>query len=40
MIGSKADFGMCEAATAPSAEPTKATTISGTNVRGSGRTRR
>ena len=25
MIGSNADFGMCEAATAPSAEPTKAT---------------
>ena len=32
MIGSNAAFGMCEAATAPRAEPTKATTISGTNV--------
>ena len=32
MIGSNAAFGMCEATTAPSAEPRKATTISGTNV--------
>ena len=40
MIGSNAERGMREATRAPATEPTKASAISGRNVRGSGLTRR